>query len=59
MINSQVRELKDYKGYKVLKETDLNTGSIYYWLNDQDDNNINIYRSLKELKNDVDTVWNR
>lgn len=53
------RELKDYKGYKVLKEKDDLTGEIYYWLNDQDDNNINIFRSLDELKKDVDKIWTK
>lgn len=54
-----IRELKNYKGYKVVKEVDEVTKETYYWLNDDEDNNINIYRSLKELKNDVDKIWTK
>ncbi len=53
------RELKRYKGYRVMKETDEETKKNYYWLLDDDDNMINIFKSLRELKKDVDNVWSK
>jgi len=45
------RRLKDYKGNQVWKCTDEN-GEVFYMYNDQDDNNINVYKSLEALKKD-------
>lgn len=56
------RRLKDYKGFTVLKVVE-NKGTkkekVTYWLNDNDDNTINVFKTLKELKHDVDTIWSR
>lgn len=53
------RNLKDYRGYKVVKVTDnkgLSTEKTSYMLNDEDDDNINVFTTLKGLKHYVDTV---
>lgn len=56
------RRLKDYKGFTVLKVVE-NKGTkeekVTYWLNDNDDNTINVFKTLKELKHDVDIIWSR
>lgn len=53
------KRLKDYKDYQVYKITD-NKGTkketITYMLNDQDDNNIDCFNTLLELKKYVDRV---
>lgn len=56
------RRLKDYKGFTVLKVVEnkgTNKEEITYWLNDNDDNTINVFKTLKELKLDVDIIWSR
>jgi len=45
------RRLKDYKGNQVWKCTDEN-GEIFYMYNTQDGDLINVYTSLKALKED-------
>lgn len=56
------RRLKDYKGFSVWKITE-NKGTkkeeVTYMLNDNDDNTINVYKTIKELKHDVDTIWGK
>lgn len=51
------KRLKDYKGYQVWKITD-NKGTrnekTTYMLNDYDDNNINCFATLAELKRFAD-----
>lgn len=59
------RNLKSYRGFGVVKEVDWEYISergrygevAYYHLIDEDDNIINVFRSLAELKHDVDTIW--
>lgn len=59
------RNLKDYQGFGVIKEVDWEYipargryGEVaYYHLLDEDDNIIHVFRSLAELKHDVDTIW--
>lgn len=52
------KRLKDYKGYQVYKIID-NKGTrqekITYMLNDQEENNINCFSSLAELKKWADS----
>lgn len=47
------KRLKDYQGFEVWKVID-NKGTskeeVIYMLNDSDDNNINCFQTLKELK---------
>lgn len=46
------RRLKDYKGYQVWKCTD-DSGKekeVFYMLNTQDGDNVNVFRTLAELK---------
>lgn len=55
------RRLKDYKGFRVTKTT-YNKGTkqeetVYFLDNEEDETNINVYKTLKELKHDVDTIW--
>lgn len=45
------RRLKDYKGNEVWKCTDDN-GETFYMYNTPDGDNINVYKSLQELKKD-------
>lgn len=45
------KRLKDYMGYQVWKCRDED-GEIYYMLCDQDDNCVNVYKTLEELKKD-------
>lgn len=53
------KRLKDYKGFQVWKIID-NKGTkkeeTTYMLNDDEDNNINCFKLLAELKKYVDTV---
>lgn len=53
------KRLKDYKNFQVWKITD-NKGTrnekITYMLNDQDDDNINCFASLSELKKYADEL---
>lgn len=51
------KRLQDYKGFRIIKE--IVDKDVYYWLNDQDDNTINVYRSLKDLKKDIDSIWSK
>ena len=59
------RKLKIYRRFGVVKEVDWEYISekgrygevAYYHLLDEDDNTINIFRSLAELRRDVDTIW--
>jgi hypothetical protein len=47
------KRLTDYKGFEVWKVTDnkgLRTETITYMLNDQDENNLNSFNNLKDLK---------
>ena len=53
------KRLKDYKGYQVWKVTDnkgLHDEEITYMLNDQNDDNINRFTSLADLKKYADTL---
>lgn len=53
------KRLKDYKGYQVWKVTDnkgLHDEEITYMLNDQNDDNINCFTSLADLKKYADTL---
>lgn len=45
------KRLKDYKGNQVWKCTDDNK-EVFYMYCDQDDNCINVYKTLAELKKD-------
>lgn len=45
------RRLKDYKGNEVWKCMDEN-GEIFYMYNTPEGDNINVYKSLQELKKD-------
>lgn len=53
------RRLKDYKGFGIIKEVEENgkKKDIYYYLLDENDNIINTFRTLPELKRDVDLIW--
>jgi hypothetical protein len=56
------RRLTDYRGFKVYKITDnkgIKNEVVTYMLNDNDDNNMNCYKTLKELKFDVDKIWSK
>lgn len=47
------RRLADYKGFQVWKVTDnkgLKSETITYMLNNQDDDNLNCFDNLKDLK---------
>lgn len=53
------KRLKDYKGFQVWKITDnkgMKNETITYMLNDSEENNINCFGTLAELKKYVDTV---
>lgn len=53
------KRLKDYRGFQVWKVTDnkgLKSEKVTYLLNDNDDNNINCFSTLKELKQFADTL---
>lgn len=53
------RRLSDYKGYQVWKVIDnkgMRNEETTYMLNDEDDNNINCFRTLVELKKYVDKI---
>lgn len=59
MIETVEKRLKDYKGYQVYKIIDnkgTNKEEITYMLNDQDDNNIDCFKTLVSLKKYVDTI---
>ena len=45
------RRLKDYKENKVWKCVDDN-GDVFYMYNTPDGDNINVYKSLQDLKSD-------
>lgn len=53
------KKMKDYKGFSVWKVTDnkgMKNETITYMLNDSEENNINCFETLAELKKYVDTV---
>ena len=53
------KKLKDYKGFSVWKITDnkgMKNETITYMLNDSEENNINCFETLAELKKYVDTI---
>ena len=55
------KQLKDFKGFKVLKVTD-DKGTLVekttYMLNTKDDFNVNCFSTLAELKSYVNNVFN-
>lgn len=53
------RRLKDYKGYVIEKEKANDFDGYYYYLEDNNFNIINVYKNLKDLKNDVDKIWSK
>ena len=57
MVETVEKRLKDYKGFEVWKITD-NKGNrkeeVTYMLNDLDGNNIDCFKTLKELKQFAD-----
>lgn len=50
------KRLKDYKGCQVWKVID--NEEVTYMANDHDDNNLNCFKSLKDLKKWVDMMNN-
>ena len=53
------KRLKDYRGFEVWKVTDnkgLRNEATTYMLNDSEGNNINCFKTLKDLKQYVDAL---
>lgn len=60
-VKTSTRQLNDYKGYRIFKETEKAEGDTmnYYWLcmPDEVDTMIDIFLSLQELKKYVDAFF--